>query len=116
MPAALKQSDLKPCSACERGVCHAKSITFYRIHVERFLVMAGAVQRQHHFEQMVGSAAIAAALSPDEDMAKRIGPGDELTLCDTCALDPLVVVLERISDRERERASAAEAKEATCES
>lgn len=108
MPEALKQSDLKPCTCCDRGVCHDKSITFYRITVERFLVMENAVQRQHHFEQYMGNAAIAAVLSPNEDMAKRIGPGDTLTLCEECARDPLVVVFERIANRERERVNAAE--------
>lgn len=105
MPEALKQSDLKPCAACERGVCHSNDITFYRLTVERFVVMTNAVKRQHALEQYMGNAAIAAALSPDEDMAKRIGDGDTITLCEKCALEPLVVTLERIANRETEAAA-----------
>lgn len=45
---------------------------FYRVTVEQFVVDNMALRRRAGLEQMVGNSAIADALGPDEDIAKRI--------------------------------------------
>ena len=48
----------------------AQGPIFYRVTVEQFALDRNAIERQRGLELMTGSAAIAAALGPDEDIAK----------------------------------------------
>jgi hypothetical protein len=48
----------------------AQGPIFYRVTLEQFAIDQRAVQRQHGLENLIGDAAIAAAMGPDEDVAK----------------------------------------------
>lgn len=43
---------------------------FYRVTIEQFCVDVRAAERQHGLEMLIGNAVIAAAMGPDEDIAK----------------------------------------------
>jgi hypothetical protein len=45
---------------------------FYRVTVEQCVLDTSAIRRQAGLEAVVGSGALAAALGPDEDMAKIV--------------------------------------------
>ncbi|MES2753817.1 MAG: hypothetical protein V4659_04055 [Pseudomonadota bacterium] len=66
----LKARDLKPALG-GRGVA-AQGPIFYRVTIEQFGIDRDAVTRQHGLELMTGSPALAAALGPDDDIAKRL--------------------------------------------
>ena len=67
---------------------------FYRVTIETCCLDPMAIQRQAGLEMMLGSAALAAAMGPNEDVAKVMGKRvaffTVLEVCDT----PLGVALE----------------------
>jgi len=78
----LKERDLAPCAAC--GKRHDAPV-FYRVTVEQYAMDLAAMRRQVGLGMMMGgNAAIAAALGPDDDMAKQID-STTVTLCLDCA-------------------------------
>ena len=83
----MKAKDFTMCLCCGKGVAHAGDLTFLRIHIDYMMLNPRAITRQHGLEQMVGNAALAAVLGPNEDMAARIGSGEGL-ICGTCMLKP----------------------------
>ena len=90
----LKRAEIKPCF-CGQGVAHTGSPVFYRVRLEQFILDGRAVQRQHGLEMMLGSAALAAAMGPDEHLAKRVQLR-EVLLCDVCAMQmPVAALLDR---------------------
>ena len=50
----------------------AQGPVFYRVTVEQFALDMRAVERQRGLEMVLGNAAIAAVMRPDEDVAKLI--------------------------------------------
>lgn len=92
----MKQSELKPCAACGKGVMHAGVPIFYRVKIESMCIDAGAVKRQHGLEMMLGgNAALAFHMGPQEELAKAISE-HECIVCSDCATDqrPLLLLLE----------------------
>jgi len=78
----LKERDLTPCGAC--GKQHEAPV-FYRVTVETYAMDIAAMQRQIGLGMMMGgNMAIAAALGPDDDMAKQIDTST-ITICLDCA-------------------------------
>lgn len=72
----------------------AAGIHFYRVEVEQLVLDQRAIERQHGLEMVVGNAALAAVLGPDEDLAVSVYKGRGL-LCADCGLrTPAAVVLE----------------------
>ena len=85
----MRVSELKEkgkCGICGKGVMHTHLPLFWRVKIERHGIDMGAIQRHHGLEQMVGSAAIAQVLSPDENATKLID-SREFTMCETCAME-----------------------------
>lgn len=95
--ANMKQHEIKPCALCGKGIMHDGNMTFYRVRVERTVVNLGAVRRQAGLEMMVGNAAIAHALGPNEDIATTFNGPHDAFVCETCALDDRL--LYRICDQ-----------------
>lgn len=92
----MKQADLKPCACCGKGIMHAGTPVFYRVKIESLCVDVGAVKRQHGLEMMMGNAAIAFHMGPQEDLAKVIDQREAL-ICLQCATEerlPLAMLLE----------------------
>jgi hypothetical protein len=91
----MKQREIEKCAICERCVMHDGVPIFYRATVETFCPDVGAIQRQVGLEQMLGGhAGLAAAMGPDEDIAKRIGDADTILICTSCMHEqPLARIL-----------------------
>lgn len=86
--AGIKRKELKPCAICGHGVMRAGIPIFYRITVETFFIDLRAVQRQHELEMMIGNPAIAHAMGPDADLAKRLEERVEpAIICQPCMLE-----------------------------
>lgn len=102
----LKRRDIKPCAICGKGMMHGGAIDFYRVTVEHYVVDLAAVRRQHGLEQFMGSPAIAQAMGPDEDLAKRMS--DEpvpMLVCSNCAMErhALAVLADKDASERAER-------------
>ncbi len=82
----MKQTEIKPCAACGKGVMHAGAPQFYQVTVQPYLVNVPAVQRQHGLEQMLGNATIAFHMGTQEDIAQPVGEPVVMLLCQYCAI------------------------------
>jgi hypothetical protein len=97
----MKQKDFKKCAICGKGVMHSGQITFYKVSITMMGIDIGAVQRQHGLEMMMGNAAIAHVMGPDEDLAKPIGKDETGLICNHCSIyheSVLAFIYERISE------------------
>lgn len=86
----MKERELRQhvnCSLCRKPVVHTGLPLFWRVTVERFGIDAEAVQRNHGLMKFLGSARLATAIGPDEDMAKPVMEKAVLTLCESCAME-----------------------------
>lgn len=85
----MKEAELRKHTAC--SFCGKKLLSngglplFWRVTVERFGIDMMAVQRQHGLGMVIGSAAIASVMGPDEDLAKPMQEPATLTICEICA-------------------------------
>ena len=95
----MKQTDIKPCALCGKGVMHTGLPLFYRVTVERMGVDLRAVTRQHGLELMLGNPVIAHAMGLQEDIAKPIGQAVTVAICEDCAGDASAYCLPRILER-----------------
>ena len=82
----MKQTEIKPCAACGKGVMHAGAPQFYQVTVQPYLVNVPAIQRQHGLEQMLGNATIAFHMGTQEDIAQPVGEPVVMLLCQYCAI------------------------------
>ena len=60
---------------------------FWRVRIERFGISAPAVQRQTGLAMLLGSAALASVMGPDEDLASPMMEPKTVTICDTCGTE-----------------------------
>ena len=72
-------------SACAGRVGASGLPLFWRVRVERFGIDLQAVRRADGLAAAIGSAAIAAVLGPDEELAQPVMETVTLTLCESCA-------------------------------
>lgn len=83
----MKQTEIKPCTACGKGVMHAGAPQFYRVTVQPHLVNVPAIQRQHGLEQMLGgNAMIAFHMGTQEDIGLPFGEPVVMLLCQDCGI------------------------------
>lgn len=76
------------CAACGKPIGHAGLPMFWRVRFQRFGVDLNAVRRQDGLATFLGNATLAAALSPERDLASPIDAPIEVTVCETCASVP----------------------------
>lgn len=85
----MKESELRrfaTCSLCGKPILASGLPLFYRVTIERFGVDVHAVQRQQGLTMFLGGhAMIAAAMGPDEDMAKPLMEPTTIAVCELCA-------------------------------
>ena len=87
MTGTFKQTDIKPCGICGKGIAHDQGIMFYRVRVEPFVLDAQAIERQIGMEKLMGgNAAIAFHMGPQENMATALGEPYSLLVCGSCML------------------------------
>lgn len=116
---AMKQTDVKPCCRCGKGMMHTGIPVFYRVTIDIMGVDGRAVQRQHGLEQMLGgAAAVAQAMGENADIGLPIGAPLRGLLCHSCALAADVTFAELVEalrpgdDEIADRAEARSAKAA----
>ncbi|HLS19467.1 MAG TPA: hypothetical protein VK090_06630 [Paracoccaceae bacterium] len=89
----MKRSEIENCFWCAKGVAHAGPV-FYRITLDQLVLDRRAIELAAGLEALVGNAAIASALGPDEDLAKAVQTKRRL-LCAECALNfPVLALLD----------------------
>lgn len=87
----IKQREIKKCGMCGRGIMECGSQIFYAIEVKQCILDLRAIARQNGLELMLGgNAAIAAAMGPDEDLAKEMFK-EEKWICFDCSLKSTMV-------------------------
>ena len=55
----MKQTEIKPCCQCGKGVMHTGLPLFWQLTIQRMQIDVGAVHRQHGLEMMVGNPLLA---------------------------------------------------------
>lgn len=91
----LKERDLAPCAAC--GKRH-EALVFYRVTVEHYAMDLAAMNRQVGLGMMMGgNAAIAAALGPDDDMAKQLDKSIVILCLDCATRLPVLAAVDQSS-------------------
>jgi len=84
----MKEAELRKhaiCSMCGNKVMASGSPLFWRVTIERLGIKFGPVQRQQGLTMMLGgSAALAAVMGPDEDLASPVMDTVTLTVCEEC--------------------------------
>lgn len=99
------------CAVCGHKIGQASVPIFYRVKIERYVLDPTAVRRHSGLEMMLGSAGLAQAMGPNEDLAKPVMEPVEVTVCEDCGLVStsiavLVVRAERLQDITEEGARA----------
>lgn len=84
----MKQSDFKKCACCGAGMA-ATGLHFYRVRIEQMILNTRAIQRQHGLELMVGNAAIAQVMGPNDNLAEPVATA-EVLICGQCGITPQV--------------------------
>lgn len=85
----MKQAELMQhatCTLCRQKIGHTGLPLFWTVRIERFGIDVHAVRRQDGLAALIGHPGIAAAMGPDETMAKPMMDPVTLTVCETCAI------------------------------
>jgi hypothetical protein len=95
----MKQTDLRPCVCCGKGVMHSNGIAFFRVQVDHMVVNLQAVQRQAGLEMVLaGNAALAYHMGPQDDIALEASTS-RAVVCQDCFLTvPAASLWERMSE------------------
>jgi len=86
----MKERELRQhatCSLCRQLIGHTGLPLFWTVRIERFGIDLKAIRRQTGLAMMLGSAELAMAMGPDEDLTQPMMNPVTLTVCETCAFD-----------------------------
>jgi hypothetical protein len=96
----MKENELRKhtnCSRCGEKILHTGLPFFWTITVNRYGVDMGAVKRNAELAGYFGGghygSVFARVMGPDEDMAEKVMDTVTLTLCEDCAMKPIVIPL-----------------------
>lgn len=91
----LKQKDIKPCILCGRPPLHENVPVAYHISLTVLGLDLNAVRRQIGLEMVLGgSAALALAMGPDEDLLKSFSEPVKGLVCVDCVKKSIAELLE----------------------
>lgn len=81
------------CAVCSRkiGAQEHGLPMFFRLTIEQHAVDLRVVNRQAGLEAVLGSPLLAHVMGPDEDMTVRLMEPATITVCYSCALEPVMV-------------------------
>lgn len=101
----MKQTEIKPCCKCGKGVMHTGLPLFWQLTIQRMQIDVSAVRRQHGLEMMMGNALLAFHMGPQEDMAKPLLEAHTVWLCEACATEwiNIAAIDQEESEREAEK-------------
>lgn len=100
----MKQTEIKPCCRCGKGVMHTGLPLLWQLTIQRMQIDVGAVRRQHGLEMMLGSPLLAFHMGPQENMVKPLLEAHTVWLCEACATE--WVNIAAIDEAESEREAA----------
>lgn len=103
----MKEKDLRPCDLCEKALAHDGVPLFYRVRIEIMGLDLSAIRRQVGLGMLIGNAAIARVMGPDEDMAKPVVPAEDVIICRECAMTYPIVMAHGIAADRKERGQPA---------
>lgn len=84
------------CCMCGKKIGTATLPLFFTIEISCYKFNHRALERQTGFEMMLGSAALAEVLGPDEDLAEKTEGPIKVSICfDCCTEVNLIEVIER---------------------
>lgn len=99
----MKQKDLQKCALCDKGMMHARGMTFYILTIQRMGIDVGAVRRQDALEQMMGgSAVLASVMGPNEDLCVPLHKPEPVWICDPCAFSHGIMDVAEILNARKE--------------
>jgi hypothetical protein len=105
----MKEDELRKhirCSRCGKPIGHTGLPFFWTLTVNRYGLDVGALRRNAGLAAYLGgSAELARIMGPDEDMAEKIMDTVTLTLCENCAMEP--VIIPALCEKETEENNAA---------
>lgn len=84
----MKERELRQhasCNLCGRKIGESGLPLFWVVSIERHGIKADVVRRQTGLAMMMGSAALAQAMGPDEDMTMPIMEPVRITVCEPCS-------------------------------
>jgi hypothetical protein len=94
----MKEDELRKhakCSICGKGVLHTGVPLFWTLTVNQYGVDIGAVRRNGAIADYFGGghngSVLARALGEDEDMTEKVMDTVTLTLCENCAMEPVII-------------------------
>lgn len=93
--------EIVECVVCKRPFGECGALTFYRVHVEHFVVDPAAVRRQSALGVMLGSAELALVMGQEQPMA-TLAVRESATLCQDCAVERQLCVAELVELAESE--------------
>jgi len=100
-PIGIKQSEIKKCTSCKKGVGHNGDVNFWLLTLDQAFVNFGAVQRQHGLEQMLGgNAAIASVMGLNENIAEYFPMVKKVWVCMPCMFEKFPNVLSLVEEDE----------------
>lgn len=92
----MKEKELRlyaTCSMCRKLIGHSGLPLFWRVTLEQFGIDGHAVRRQMGLTDfMGGSARLAMAMGPDEEMTKTLTEKVTLCICYDCAVLPTLMI------------------------
>ena len=100
----MKEKELRQhadCSVCGKPIGSSGVPFFWTAELTWYGLDFQAMRRQDGLAAHMGSGALAAILGPNEDMAKAVSEPINITICQTCATEQMVVVaaMQAIEDR-----------------
>jgi hypothetical protein len=90
----MKKDELRKatkCAVCQKPFGWTGIPSFWRISIERHHVNMNAIQRQDGLAMMLGSSKLASVMGTDEEMTKPLMDRVEVTICEMCAMSPVLI-------------------------
>lgn len=101
----MKQTEVKKCAICEKGVMHNNCPTFYTVKMQRHMLDLMVCQRQTGLEmQLGGSAQLANVMGSNEDLSHPVSKEIDVWICQDCAQEHLfeLITLDEFDDSDEE--------------
>jgi len=90
----MKEKELRQrtrCVNCDLLIGETRVPLFYVLRIERHAIDLNAVQRKAGLGSFLGSPMLATVMGPDEEMTRPIMEPMTVTICERCAIQPVIL-------------------------